>query len=323
MPNLLARPTPKKDMINARIAEHQRMLQESQAEKEAKDKATRQREKINETLTRNRAKSQSRFHRFTAFTEQTEDMLMEHAIHTLAMKALANVDKMQGTNLAETQVQTMHAMAYKFIHESGGAAALIGQMRMHGKTYYLEELCAELTSTFKKIVESVDRNDPDTFKIDNELTEKFRASLESDDSNVMSELISDRVSAAIGEFIEGNKKDKDAIVSALTATKDKIDELNPGEEDIKESYARMGKRFITEVRNRKHGLFNEMVTIVSQDIIKRPELRENYLEGAKLDMNKIVDRVTVMYTFLETVNTMRLVKITPDYIRKHVLGLED
>lgn len=324
MPNLYpARPTSKSDMIKLRIAEQQTLNESAIAAKEAKDKADRQSSKIYESVFRNRENQTSRYRKFTAFAEQAKDMLLEHTIFTLANKALTKADNALGTHVMENadNVSTLHTMIYKFIHESGGSSAILAEMRMHGNTYYLSSTHQLIEETFKKIMDGVDKDDPDSLKISNEISKGFKTTFDDENTDVMADSISDRVVDAISQFIDDNAKDKEAIVGALTAAKEKIDGLESDEKALEESYSRLSKRFITDVRSRKHGLFNEMVTMVSKDIVKNKELHEAFMNGASINVGKVVDKVTLMYGFLETVNTMRLVKVTPEYIREHVLGL--
>ena len=322
MPNIYpSKPTSKRDMIKLRMTEHQNILNEAAAQKEAEDKADRQRSKIMESVFKNREEQTSRYRKYTAFTEQAKDALLEHVIFTLASKALQKVDAAQGTHIMENSNNTtaLHASIFQFIHENGGSSSVLAHMRMHGNTYYLTETYKLIDNTFRKITESVDKDHPDSFVIANDINDGFKKAVDSEDTDVMSEVISDRVVAAITQFVEDNAKDKESIVNALTATKEKIDALDPDQEDIKESYSRLGKRYVTDVRNRKHGLFNEMVSAVAKDVVKNKELHEAYMNGGTIDIPKIVDKVTIMYGFLETVNTMRLAKITPKYIRENVL----
>lgn len=332
MPNFLIKPQAKKEMIHQMLAEQQARGYNERAQREAEAKEIRKRDKIHEQINANKAKQMGRYRKFSGFTEQVKDQLLEAAIYKIAYGALKMVDEAQGTDLAADidNQSTMHAMIYRFIHESDGSTAIMNNLQRGGKqTYYLAELYNTIEKTFKAILETVDKDDTDTYTINSDITDAYKQALENDDSSVMSEVISDRVAAAIGEFLEGNKRDKDSIVAALTATKNKLDELDEPENDdmsddakkaMSESYARQGKRYVTQVRNRKHGLFNEMVTRVSQDVVKSPELRESYMEGTSLNIPKIVDRVTLMYTFLETVNAMRIVKVDADFIKNQIFG---
>lgn len=319
-----AKPTPIKSVIKARINEYNKAITESKIEAEKKAKAERQLNKINESILRNKEKQMSRYAKYTAFTEQTRDLLMEHMLFNLCSTALKKVDKARHTTLMESHDNTtaLHSMIFKFIHENGGAASLLAKMRISGRTMYIDETRNILESTFKTIIESVDKDDPDSFRIDSSITDKFKDEISSEDTDIMADEISNRIISAIGDFVEGNIKDKDDIVAALNQTKDKIDSIEDDREDLKESYARLGKKFITNVRARKHGLFNEMVQMLCQEVVQDKSLRESYMNGAHVNVGKVVEKTTLMYAFLETVNTMRLIKITPEYIKKNVLSLD-
>lgn len=48
-------------------------------------------------------------------------------------------------------------------------------------------------------------------------------------------------------------------------------------------------------------------------------MREQYTtESNTLDMDSIVESAFIMYAFMETANTMDLVKMTPEYIQKKI-----
>lgn len=319
-----AKPTSTKTMIKASIDEYNRRQNENKALNEIAAQQERRRNSINEAILRNKEAQTSRYRKYTAFTEQVRDMLMEHMLFTLCSDSLKKVDKARGTTLMEgyESASDLHSMIYKFIHENGGAASLLAKMRISGRSYYIDHTRTILENTFKAIIESVDKDDAESFRIDSSITDKFKDEISSEDTDVMSDEISNRIIAAIGDFVEGNIKDKDDIVAALNQTKDKIESIEDDREDLKESYARLGKRFITDVRARKHGLFNEMVKVLSKEAVEDKSLRESYMNGAHVNIGKIVDKATLIYAFLETVNTMRLIKITPEYIRENVLNLQ-
>ena len=83
-----AKPTSKRDMIKLRINEQQAREREQAAIKEAKDKEDRKKSAIMDSVFTNRENQTSRYRKYTAFTEQAKDNLLEHAIFTLASKAL-------------------------------------------------------------------------------------------------------------------------------------------------------------------------------------------------------------------------------------------
>ena len=327
MPNLYpAQPTSRKEMVNARIREYNNSINEATVLQEQKEEQeTRKRNAIYEVMYKNRENQTSRYRKFTAFTERARDMLFEHTLYTLCSESLRKVDKARKTSIMESydNNSALHAMIYKFIHENGGAAALLSKIRLNtNSTYYMDTIRQINESAFKAILESVDKDDPETLEIDPSITEKFKKDVASEDTDVMSDEISSRIVSAIGDFVEGNIKDKDAIAAALEKTKEKIDDIPDDREDLKESYVRLGKRFITDVRARKHGLFNEMVSMLSKEVVKNKALHEEYMDGTHVNVGKIVDKTILMYGFLETVNTMKLIDVTPEYIKEQVLHLD-
>ena len=286
------KPSCSRDFVNITLAED-KAKNDIIKEQEAADRRARRisNDHFQKTM-ENIGQQQSRYAKFTSFTETVRDQLLESAIYTLASKALKKVDEAQGTNIMGESINesSLHAMIFQFIHENNGAASLLAQMRMHGHTSYLTETYSIITEHFKKIVESVDKNDPESLYVNNDITDSYKKAIDSDNTDIMSETISERVIAAIEEFVEGGKKDKEQIVTALNLTKDKIDETDPDREDLKENFSRMGKRLVTEIRERKHGLFNEMVTSIAKDVMKNPELQSNFMKGTSIDadFDKIV-----------------------------------
>ena len=55
--------------------------------------------------------------------------------------------------------------------------------------------------------------------------------------------------------------------------------------------------------------------------MKDDQLKEEFTEGAKLNIPKIVDRIETMYTFIETVNTMQLYPVDEEYMQNLIESL--
>ena len=58
-----------------------------------------------------------------------------------------------------------------------------------------------------------------------------------------------------------------------------------------------------------------------ESCMKNQELSEEFTENGKLNVPKIVDRMQVMYTFIETVNTMNLYKVDEAYMQNLIESL--
>ena len=66
------------------------------------------------------------------------------------------------------------------------------------------------------------------------------------------------------------------------------------------------KRQINQIRNAPKGVFHAMVTSVCESVMKSPNNYKELMTENHLNMPKIVDRVTLLYSFMETLNTTRL-----------------
>lgn len=259
----------------------------------------------------------SRRDKYAGFTERVRNLLMEHALSSLFEDVLAEVASRTGGSGYSPSI--VHSMCYTFITENNGSSNLLNNMKGKGKgTYLLAETYNIINSTFKSILEYVDREDPNTYTISNDVMSTYKDSLHKHyEECELAENIANRVTAAITGFIERNADDKKSIVNALTATKEKIDSLKTDDESIKESYARIGKRYISDVRNKPKGLFSEMVFSMTESVMSHKDISKEFLtEDAHIDMDKIVDKVTMMYGFLETVNALRLVNVDEAYIQE-------
>ncbi len=94
-------------------------------------------------------------------------------------------------------------------------------------------------------------------------------------------------------------------------------------ENIKEAYERQGKAAIAKVRNRNNkGIFESMVFNISKSVFKDPEMKAMYTNESSLDLDAIVENVTIMYTFLETLNCAKMVDVNEKYINNILNGLK-
>ena len=101
----------------------------------------------------------------------------------------------------------------------------------------------------------------------------------------------------------------DELRTELVDSKKKI-EKNDKDENLKEAYASQAKRKITDIRAGKtKGVFEAMVYSVSQSAFKNEDAKKIFIENANLNMDTVVEHCEVMYTFLETLNTLKLIKI--------------
>ena len=256
--------------------------------------------------------------KYAKFSESVKTRLIGYAVSEIASSAMKKVNESFGKDIFNnSNVNTMNAITYSFIHENGEGSSIMYNMMKGSPSIYIDSLGKIIKETHHDMIAAVDKDDPFSFSVDQNAMKDYETSVKDiyghDD---IVESIADRVAETLRDFIEKNTEDKAKIVTALTATKDKIDSVKDQGEGVTECYANIGRRFVADVREKKHGLFNEMVLSFSKNVVKteNAELRNEFMEGAHLNMPKVISNMASMYTFIETVNTMRLVKVDEAFI---------
>jgi len=255
--------------------------------------------------------------KYMSFTENVRIALFEHALFTVFNEAMKKTEEKVGKSIVDEG--TVHALTYNFIHENGGPSVLMNNMYNNGHTsYFLGEMYNIINKHMKVVIEGIDKANIDTFSVAPKDMADFKNDVEEHCKKCdMSESIADRVTDSIVEFFKTNKEDKDKIVAALTMTKEKIDDMNGEDtEDIKESYIRKTKRYVAGIRNKPKNVYGEMVQLMAEAVVKNDDLRAEFMtEGNHIDMDRLVNKVSMMYGLLETVNTMRLIKVDNKYVQ--------
>lgn len=314
------RPVSQKQLLKQRFAEEARINKqiESQKQKNVITEAAeaKSRDSMLEKMSSLKVNSAKRAEKYAAFTENVRIALFEHAVYKVFSEAMNKVEGNLKRSIVSESV--MHALTYNFIHENNGPAPLMANMNNHNSsTYFLSETKRIIDRTFKAIIESIDKNDPDTFNISSDIMQGYKDEISSHVEYCdVADNIADRVTAAITDFFKSNAEDKEKIVAALSATKEKIDSLKTDDEALKESYARLGRRYVTDVRNKPKTVFTEMVHIMAESVLKDEKLKDEFMtESNRIDVERLVNKVSMMYGFLETVNTMRLIRVDDKYVK--------
>lgn len=261
-----------------------------------------------------RERQHNTMNRFNTFSESLTHALLGECVYHVFAKSIRQ-ELLEQENITGM----MRAMVGDFIKEDSSDI----MYAMRTKTATLSEMYNLIQNTKKKILEGsmFDKNDPTTYRIDQEVKDEFFERLDYMDTESICSAIRDRVAGAVDEFMESNKKDHDRIIGAIELTKEKLEEKKDEPEEIKESYQQISKQYIGKVRNRKKGVFESMVMAMSESVMKDDQLREEFAEGAKLNIPKIIDRIETMYTFIECVNTMQLYPVDEAYMQNIIEGL--
>lgn len=311
-------PMTTKDFIASTIQEQESIVQESAIEKKRQEQHLKAQEGVTENVLNKIAEQEVIKNKYISFVESTKISFLSECIYNVYKKAM-DPDIIR----QENSTAIMRSMVNGFINEEEVGTILF---KMKNGSNLLSEMHNLVNKYTKMVTESVDKNNPETFCIDYNIRDKFFEELKLDDVEEVAAAIKQRVSDAIDEFIYSNNVDRIDIKDTLQAAKEKMesieDDENPDEvigatsQEIKESYDHLAKRKISEIRGRKKNLFHSLVSVMAENVVKNKDLQSEFMTENKINMPKIVDRISLMYTFMETTNSMKLVKVDENYVNE-------
>lgn len=243
--------------------------------------------------------------------KKLKESLLSEAIYMI-------YDKSLGIQLEDNSSSVIkRTLVNKFIEEQG-VETLLNTFRT--KSYLLSEISRVVNKYTNLIVEKCEDCEDD-IDIDSELRSDFYDELNTDDASEIAGIIKSRVSNAMDEFIQSNMNDRIEIQDILRATQEKVNSTR--NEEIKESFEHMGKKAVAEIRSKKiKNVLEAMVYNVCDSSMKNDEMKQIYFKENSLDMDTIVGKCELMYTFLETVNTCKMTKVDETYINNVLKGLK-
>lgn len=176
-------------------------------------------------------------------------------------------------------------------------------------------------------VDSGSENTSDDAKAEeNEDKDAFDELDKEEDVKKAVETIKARVADAEETFIKNNAEDKQKIDELLNKISDNVKTVKDmGDENADSGEAKVAKEHAMKYRqqinaiteNRPLNVFEKMVRKFNKNIISDQVLKEQYCtEDGKLDVPMIVESSKVLYTFLETINTLQLEKVDANYIKE-------
>lgn len=260
------------------------------------------------------------------FLNYLDEELLFHCLYTGLLEPV--LENMYCTShqkkLAEKTVRN-------YINENG-SYTIIENFRMKGR--YLQELATISDFYRRKILNETKE------KICKGMTEKDACEIE--DGNIngivcdvkevipkdILKSISNKVEDAITDFIDDNKKSKYLIKKVYDDAKAKlIKSTEEYPEDAVElqqeamAFAKAREREILETTN--YNLFRAMSEVLMESVYKINVLKESYTkENGKIDFKKVLDDTTVLYSFLECLNTMNIENITEDYLNNMLKDMQ-
>ena len=241
--------------------------------------------------------------------------------HNLLIEAIYHIfeNSMDHDSIKNTDTTTvMRSMVSEYVNENGYFNIMDRMKSASPTTFMLHKI---VTGAHKAIMESVDKNNPDTFRITPEMRDEFFKQLDYSDSQAISDAINQRVADAMTDFIDSNTKDHEDITSVLKQAQEKIGDVEPEDDSLKEAYTRMANGKANDIRNRPKTVFHAMVHSMCESVLMHNELHDEFMSEGKLDISKIVDRVGVMYTFMEMLNTSKIEVVDEAFINNVIRDL--
>ena len=249
------------------------------------------------------------------FKQEVTDTLVAETVYCLAASCTDSMILENGYNK-----DLLRVLSTNFVNENGSQNLL---RKWRGTSYIMSEFAYIIHNNIDSICEKADPKNQATLKIKDDQKKKFFKDIDKVNADSAIAAIRTKVKSATAEFIDSNNAAKEQIKSILDSTKKKI-EKNEKDENLKEAYAMNAKRKITDIRAGKtKGVFEAMVYSVSESAFKNEDAKKIFIENSSLNMDTVVEHCEVMYTFLETLNTLKLVKIDESYIEKLIADLKE
>lgn len=253
--------------------------------------------------------------RYLSFAETVRNSLVVEAMYNLFQKSV------EPTILeSHTEKSIMRAIVNNYVTENGYDNIM---RRMKTASIFMSETYHAIDKTAKTVLESVDKNNPETFKITPEMRDEFFAQLNYSDSQAIADAIHDRVSDSMQDFITANTKDHEDITAALQKAQEKIADVDPDDVQLKEYYEMKAKREVSKIRNAPKNVFHAMVSSISEAVLRDPNNHTEFMTEGHINMDKVVSRTSLMYTFMEMLNTTNLDTVNSAFIEQVIADLKN
>ncbi|MDD3122019.1 MAG: hypothetical protein PHC62_00720 [Candidatus Izemoplasmatales bacterium] len=264
-----------------------------------------------ESLTNKREDFLREENRFSNFLEQVKESLLVEAMYGLLEDALSE-------NVTDIQKKQAKSIIVNFVKEEGSDRLI---KKYATQTELLANLTGLVTSAFDKVVSETTQSSTD-YLVKNSTTNEFYGKLREMKVGKMTNTIRDNVAKEMEKFITQQVEDKNRIEDLANETKEKLDTVKNKnatvKEEIKQEMANDYKVAVDNIRLRRpRSIFEEMVYNVSEKSVKDKELLETCFLGEdnKLDINKVVESVSVMYTMLEGMSVFKFKKFDAETIK--------
>lgn len=239
--------------------------------------------------------------------KELKELLVGECLYQIYNKALGYNTEY----LIEGDELKRRALVNGFIKESN-IYSLLNSFK--GKTLLLSEYYTIINKTYNKILEKAKINNEEII-IEPEEKDEFIADITNKEADKVAEAIADRVLSSVQSFIISNQETKQQVMEILNKAQEKVD--STVKENLQETYISNAKQQVSALKyNKSRNILEFMVEKIGKEVYKNEGMKTNYLnENNKLNIDKVMESAIEIYTFLETLNTMNIIKIDEEYIK--------
>jgi hypothetical protein len=255
----------------------------------------------------------TKYNDYEDFSKSVNEAFVTEALTCLVNSCLSEV-----TLKDEYNSRLSRQLVSNFVKEEGAHKLLT---KFKGTSYLMSELAYICNKHTKAVLEKADPNDKDSLKINKKQKDDFYKDLDKASADKVVDSIRSRVMGSTQEFIDSNTKDKMKIKDILTNTKEKIE--NSKDKKIQEGYSNLGKEKVSDIRSKKiQNVFEAMVYSMAKTSLKNEDAKKVFVENSALNMDKLIEHCEVMYTFLTTLDTCKIIDVNESYIEEMLKDLK-
>ena len=266
------------------------------------------------------------------FLDKLDGELAFHCVYNGILEPV-----LEGMYCTSHQKKLGENIVRNYIRENGGYN-VVNNMKYKGR--YLLEL-ALITDMYKRLILNEANGKhckgltyQDACEIEDGDTKGLVIDLKGTIPKDILKSISNKVEDSIVDFIDDNKKSKyqikkiydDAKAKIIKATGEDPDDAMvemDAEEIQQEAMAQAKAKERAILESTPCGLFRMMSQVLMESVYKISTLRESYTKSnGKIDFKKVLDDTTVLYTFLECLNTMNMEKIDEQYLNNMIRDMK-
>ena len=263
------------------------------------------------------------FKRITAFQEAVMKELVFQSIYEgVVLPVLENAFA------NDHHKQLAASSIVDFINEQENIYDMINKWKY--KNIYLAEFAQNIERCFKLINETAKDKlkeglpEKESYKIENEKIDDFIIDTKDIIPPDITKTIMNRVEDSINDFIADNKLNRMKVLEIYNKAKDQVAAADGQDPAIAESYLQLAKRKEREITEAPTTIFGEMVKIMVESVMKVKALNESYThEDGKIDFEKVLGDVRTIYTFMEAMNVVGIIDVTPEYMTKTLQGMRE